>query len=242
MLLEKLQLQLIQSPLPVEVTPGANAQQAGSAGSRGTSPKIQHTPQVGVMPPANQEHRPLPELLRRLVMPPALWPFWVALQPAQPHAHRVEALQQSQAVMQKGGVLEAAADLDPPLPIPLTLAALGGELQRPAQTQGPPMTAPLAGPMQPFIQAAHGRCQGIRQMLRTRDQQLAESLVGEAVGPYLSVAPGLLADPAQGCGAVTGLLLEAEELPLRIAAAADVLDENGEAPLGVPTGVGVGDG
>ena len=165
----------------------------------------------------------------------------ISLEPLQSHAGGVEALQQGQAIAQEAAVLEAQANRLPALPIPLTLAALGGELQGPTQPQRPPVASTIAGPMQPLVQSAHRWGEGVGQVLRIGIEQLAQALIREAVGAHLSSAPGLLADPAQRVRGVAGLLGKAAEITTRITPAADVLNQDCKSSLGVPTRMGIGD-
>ena len=59
---EEVQLHLIKAPSPVQVGPGTDAQQWGPARRSGTSPEIENAVEVWVMPAANDQHRPPPEL------------------------------------------------------------------------------------------------------------------------------------------------------------------------------------
>ena len=72
----------------------------------------------------------------------------------------------------------------------------------------------FAGPMAAFIQAGHGGGQAVRQGVRAAGsiEQLAEPLVGEAVGAHASIAVGQLAYPAHRIGPVRGFLAKAAKV------------------------------
>jgi hypothetical protein len=141
---EKVQLQGIDAPLPLQVAPGANPQHRAAPGRAGPLPQLEYPRQVGVVPAADQQHRPAPERLRWLVAPPLLRTGGVGQQPAQAHAVGVVAAQQLQPLLQEGAAAEAAADGAPDGPFAAALAALGRQLQPPGQPQGPPRAPPLA--------------------------------------------------------------------------------------------------
>ena len=78
------------------------------------------------------------------------------------------ALEQGHAFAQEAAPLEGIADRLPAFVIALPLAALGGQLQTPAQAQGPPVGSALAGPVGAFVEPGHGRGQAIGQAIAVR--------------------------------------------------------------------------
>ena len=150
-------------------------------------------------------------------------------------------VQQIETLLQERAALEAAPDRPPALVIAAALASLSRQLQPPANAKGPPVAPPLAGPVQPFIQAGHRRSEGIRQLAVVAQRQLTESLIGKAVAAHAAIAPALAAQPGEGGAAIGAFLAEAGEVALRAAPAAHVLHHHGEAMAGIPTGMGVGD-
>ena len=127
------------------------------------------------------------------------------------------------------------------------------------------MGAALAGPVEPLIQSCHGGREavgvgiiavlglangsGIR--LRARlgaslrllgQEQLGETLVGEAVGAHATVGVFQIAGPAHRGGAIGSLAGKAAELTFGIAAAPHVLHGHQEALGRVPGRVGIGHG
>ena len=235
---EKRQLELIEATVPLQMAPGPQPQPGFTAGSACPLPEIQHAEQVGIVPAADQQHGPAPERRWWLMPAPPLSLGRIELKPRGCHAIGIQSLQQRLAVAQKIAALQAAADLPPAFVIAAALAGLGRQLQPPAKPEGPPVATTLAGPVAPLIQACHGWCQRIGQLRVAGQKQLCEPLIREAVTPHPPVAPALGSHPGEGASAIGGLLAEAAEVALGVAAAAHVLHHHGKAVLRIPLGVG----
>ena len=253
--------------------PTTDHQTRMATGGLGTLPQVEHTSQVGVVPAADQQHWPPQQLRCYLVVHPSLRIGGIAAQPAQAHASWIQPFQQGRPLLQKGSALQAAADLPPAVGVVAPAAAFGGQLQRPAQPQPPPVGAALAGPVEPLIQPRHGGREAVgegiiavlglangsgirlRARLRARlsarlraslrllgQEQLGETLVGEAVGAHATVGVLQIAGPAHRGGAIGSLAGKAAELTFGIAAAPHVLHGYQEALGRVPGRVGIGHG
>ena len=238
--IEEGQLQAIEATAPIEMGPGTDAQQGLAPGPLGLAPEVEHAIEVGVVPAADQQQGLTPERGGRLMAGPAGAAGGVAPQPGQPHGAWVVALKQGQPLAQEAAGVEAGADLLPGLVIVAAAAAQGCQLQGPGQLQGPPMGTALAGPVQPFIQASHGRRQGIEARSGILQQQLGEALVGKPVAPHLAIAPALAAQPGQGRAAIGRLLAEPSRLASGVAPTTAVLHHHGIAVAPVPLGMGIG--
>ena len=151
------------------------------------------------------------------------------------------ALKQGRPFRQEAAALQAGADLLPGRGILAAAAAQGRQLQAPGQLQGPPMGPTLAGPVQSFIQAGHGRCQSIEAGPGILEQQLGEALVREAVAAHLAVAPALATQPGQGGRAICRLLAKPGRLAAGVTPTPAVLHHHGVAVAGIPVGVGIGE-
>ena len=193
--------------------------------------------------------------------PPSLRIGGIAAEPAQAHAVRIQLLQQGRPLRLEGSALKALADLAPPLVIAAAPAALGGQLQRPGQTQPPPVSTAFTGPVEPLIQPGHGGRQAVGEgiiaavdpgarsgfplpdsLRRAGVEELGEALIGEAIGAHAAVGALQAAGPAHSRGSIGGLAGEAAELPFGIAPAPHVLHGHEEALGRIPGRVGIGDG
>ena len=143
------------------------------------------------MPTTDQQQGLAQQRWRRLVAGPALAAGGIAPQPGQAHGAGVVALEQGWPLAQETAALQAGANLLPSRVVLAAAAGQGRQLQGPGQLQGPPMGAALRGPVQAFIQAGHGRRQGIEAGPGILQQQLGEALVRKPVAPHLAVAPAL---------------------------------------------------
>ena len=221
---QKLHLQRVDAALPVEMAPGADAQLRLTTGGQGEPVQIQDPAQLGIVPASEQQHRALQQGLGHRVAPPELRALRIAAQPAETHAGRIVTFQQRQAIAQVGAAFKAATDLQPSgwiLPPP---TAFGRQLQGPAEAQAPPVGSSLAGPVQPLIQSAQRRHQAVGQTGAIAIvQQLAQSLIGKAVGAHLAVTAWQVAGPAHRRSAIGTFLAEAAERTAGVAAAAHVL-------------------
>ncbi len=93
-----------------------------------------------------------------------------------------------------------------------------------------------------FIEASHRRGQGVGELAVIQQQQLAETLVGKPVAANAAIAPALCPDPSHGGRGICRFLTEAQEVALRAAASAHVLNDHRIAVAGVPLRMGVGHG
>ena len=234
----------------MQVAPGADAQLGGAAGGLRAVPKIQYATEVGIVPATQQQHGPAQQGVRGGVNPPAFGISRIAIQPLQGHARGVVALEQGHAFAQEAAPLEGIADRLPAFVIALPLAALGGQLQTPAQAQGPPVGTALAGPVGAFVEPGHGRGQAIGQAIAVRIvpfvmdavvEELAQALIGEAIGAHQAIAAGELAYPPNRISPIRGFLGKALEIPLGFAPAPNVLHHHQKPMLGVPVRMGIGD-
>ena len=248
---KKSQLALVAAAAPLQVGPGADQQFRIAADPVRPLPQIQHPPQVGIVPAADQQQGTPQQRWGHRMDPPIAGPGRIQAEPPPSHAPRVMAGQQSGAFLQKTAGFQAAANLPPTSPIAAAAAGGGGQLQGPGQAQAPPMGPTRTRPVEPLVQAGHGRGQTIGQgvvhagwgrLLSGGDQQLAEPLIRKAVAAHQPITQRQASRPAHRRGPIDGLLAKAPELAFGIAAAAHVLHDDHKAPVGVPTGVGVGDG
>ena len=252
---KKSQLALVAAAAPLQVGPGADQQFRIAAGLVRPLPQIQHPPQVGIVPAADQQQGTPQQRWGHRMDPPIAGPGRIQAEPPPSHPPRVMADQQSGTFLQKTAALQAAANLPPAGFITAAAAGGGGQLQGPGQAQAPPMGTPRTRPVETLVQAGHGGGQTIGQgigqgivqtgwgrLLSGGDQQLAEPLIRKAVAAHQPIAQRQASRPAHRRGPIDGLLAEAPELAFGITAAAHVLHHDHKAPVGIPTGVGVGDG